>query len=395
MIRLAVVNHHGGTPGGGEISLFLQLEALPPDIEPHIFLLEDGEFADLLRSRFRSVTIVPMSGSMARSTRSRPKLSGMLATPAFALRLAKHLRAVEPDVVLTNSMKAHIVGSLAAKALGLPCINNVRDIPTGFARLVTREISRACSTERMTCSKAAAESLDLPQTTVLYSPIDLSKYTTLPSRGEAREKMGIPDDGLPVVSLVGRIARWKGQDRFLRAAALVRKEIDAHFVVAGSPIFGNDAGFYPELQALVAEQKAEARVHFVPWQDDPRYVYAASDMSCNCSEREPFGRTIIEAMACGVPVVAFADAGACEAFTDGESGAKVPAGDEAAYAAAILGFLRDPARLQSARAAAVRDAAAFEITHLAKVFRAVVYRAAAPLAPPGQQTQPSLGVYRS
>jgi glycosyltransferase involved in cell wall biosynthesis len=395
MIRLAVVNHHGGTPGGGEISLLLQLEALPPDIEPHIFLLEDGEFADLLRSRFRSVKIVPMSGSMARSSRSKPKLKGMLATPAFALRLANHLRLAEPDVVLTNSMKAHVVGSLAAKSLGLPCINNIRDIPTGFAQFVTRAVSRACSVERMTCSKAAADSLGLPQTTVLYSPIDLSKYAALPPRSEARARLGIPDDGLPVVSLVGRIARWKGQDRFLRSAALVRREIDAHFVVAGSPIFGNDADFFPQLQALVAEQKAEARVHFIPWQDDPRDVYAASDLSCNCSAREPFGRTIIEAMACGVPVIAFADAGACEAFIDGESGAKVPVGDETAYAAAILGFLRDPARLQSAREAAARDAAGFEITHLAKVFRAVVYRAAAPLAPPGQQTQPSLGVYRS
>jgi glycosyltransferase involved in cell wall biosynthesis len=379
-MRLGIVNHHGRTPGGAEIGLMLQLDELPNDIEPHLFLFEEGAFADAVRARYGNVTVVEMSASIAASTRTRPTGRAFIETPILARRLAVALRGAEVDLVLTNSMKAHVVGSLAARLAGIPCVNYLHDVPTGFARFVVRESSRLFARERIACSQATARNLGLDRTSVLYTPLRLAAYRPLPDRASARARLGLPDDGRPLVSLVGRIARWKGHERFIDIAARVRTKIDAHFAIVGSPVFGCDPDFVPELHALVAAHGAADRIHFMPWRDDLRDVFAASDLCCNCSDREPFGRTMLEAMACGVPVVCFDDAGACEAFGGG-GGVGVAERDHVAFARAIVTLLGDGARHARASEAAQRGAERFDIAHLAQPFRTILYRAAAPRGP--------------
>ena len=78
---------------------------------------------------------------------------------------------------------------------------------------------------------------------------------------------------------------------------------DVRYAIVGAPMF-RDADFVDELHAFVAREGLGDRVHFVPWLDDVRLAYAATDINVNCSDDEPFGRTIIEAAACGVPSIA-------------------------------------------------------------------------------------------
>jgi glycosyltransferase involved in cell wall biosynthesis len=146
---------------------------------------------------------------------------------------------------------------------------------------------------------------------------------------------------------VGRINRWKGQDRFLHAAAIVAQDSSAHFAIVGAPVF-RDADFYDELRSLVASLGLAGRVHFVPWLEDPRIAYAALDVHCNASTREPFGRTIIEAAAMGVPTISFDDGGASDATSPDLHRDIVASGDLTAYASAILAYLKDSSRLSKA-----------------------------------------------
>jgi glycosyltransferase involved in cell wall biosynthesis len=243
--------------------------------------------------------------------------------------------------------------------------------------LIVREISRYCGVERLACSHMIDKTLGLARTTVVHPPIDLAKYRDLPSRAQARAALGLPNDGLPVVALVGRILRWKGQDRFIRIAARVLLETDAHFAIVGGAIFGGDPDYPQELHALVDRELPAGRIHFVPWQEDMRNVYAAIDIACNCSIREPFGLTTVEALACEVPVVCFDDAGVCEIFEQHRGGIKVPAGDEHAFAAALLAYLRDPAGLSRARAHAREAAERLDVDRLCGLFIDVVSRVGA------------------
>ena len=373
-MRLAIVTHQGSLAAGAEHALVQFLERLPATIEPIFFFFEDGDFAQAMRRRFGSATIVAMSARVAGAKRSALPLAAVADGMQLVQRLRAALRRAAPDLVLTNSMKAHVIGSLAAKSIGVPCVNYVHDIVSGPARTLLAAISRICAAERLTCSKAVAAMLDLPRTTTVYAPIDVAQFAVLPSRRAARIALGLPDDGLPVVALVGRIARWKGQDRFVRIARAVLHTTDAHFAIVGSPLFGCDAEFLPELQAEIAAAGLEHRVHFIPWQSDMCAVYAAIDLSCNCSVNEPFGRTSLEALAAGIPIVCFNDAGICEILQQQRCGVAVRAGDEIAFAGAVAAYLEDPQLMAQAKADARIVAQPLDIANVYGNFVDVIQR---------------------
>jgi glycosyltransferase involved in cell wall biosynthesis len=363
-LRVAFVDHVGATAGGAEHTLATLLKHLPREaIEPSIVLFEDGAFAQRLRNGGWDVAIVPVHETILRSTRERLLFSAAFAASGAARRLAGLFLGRRVDAVYTNSMKAHLVGALAARLAGVPCVMHFHDTIAGKALTALRVAARLGSRARIACSQMVADTIAAGPTSVIYAPLDLDRYATIPERADARAALGLPDD-LPVVSLVGRINRWKGHDRFLRIAARVNESIPARFVIAGAPVF-RDADFVPELHALAGRLGLDDRVAFLPWVDDTTSIYAASDVNCNCSTREPFGRAVIEAAACGTPSVCFDDSGAAETLIQGVTGRAVPAGDEEAFAAAIVAYLRDPEQLRSARAAVRAGVRRFDPAHIA------------------------------
>jgi glycosyltransferase involved in cell wall biosynthesis len=363
-VRVAFVDHVGATAGGAEHTLATLLKHLPREaIEPSIVLFEDGAFAQRLRSGGWDVAIVPVHETILRSTRERLRFGAAFAAYDAACRLAGVLRRGGVDVVYTNSMKAHLVGALAARLAGVPCVMHFHDMIDGKALAALRVAARLGSRARIACSQIVADTIAAGPTSVIYAPLDLDHYARVPERVGARAALGLPND-LPVVSLVGRINRWKGHDRFLRVAARVNESIPARFVIAGAPVF-RDADFVPELHALADRLGLHDRVAFLPWTDDATGIYAASDVNCNCSTREAFGRAVIEAAACGTPSVCFDDSGAAETLIQGVTGRAVPAGDEEAFAAAIVAYLRDPERLRAARIAARAGISRFDAAQIA------------------------------
>ncbi|TAM73608.1 glycosyltransferase family 1 protein [bacterium] len=375
VLRVAFIDQTGADAGGAEESLTLLLRHLPGDIDPLVVLFQEGAYAARLRALGLRVTVMPVSGGIAGSTREHPRLSGALGVPGAALRLAERLRREHIDVVHTNTLKAHVVGACAARLAGVPCVVHFRDILEGRSRLAMRLVAASCSRERIAISRAVARAYALPHTEVVPNPLDLRAATTFPARAEARAQLGIPDES-PVFGMIGRINRWKGHDRFLRAAAAVVGEAAAHFVIIGAPLF-RDADFVDELHAMAAALDLTPHVTFVPWLADPRPAYAALDVLCNCSTKEPFGRTSLEAAAAGVPTICFDDGGTAELIVDGESGLVVPAGDEAALTRAILAFACDERRRRSAGEAARALLPRYDACRHARSVSTILRRAAA------------------
>jgi len=141
------------------------------------------------------------------------------------------------------------------------------------------------------------------------------------SRAAARRRLGLPVDE-PLVLYVGRIVPLKGIDILLRAAA----EMEGRFgllVVGGD---SKDARRKSELRSLAEEMGITERVFFqdaVSHQQLPLY-YNAADICVVPSYYESFGLVALEAMACGVPVVASRVGGLLETVRDGETGYLVP-----------------------------------------------------------------------
>ena len=158
--------------------------------------------------------------------------------------------------------------------------------------------------------------------------------------------------GVPVVTLPGRLTRWKGQALLLDALARMRhREL-------GCLIVGSDQGrtdYTAELKSMAARLPSETKVVFLEHADDMPCIYALSDIVVNASSDQPeaFGRVIPEAQAMGIVTVGTAHGGACETIDDGATGFLVPPGDVDALAAKLDEVLDLPAD----RKAAIRAAA--------------------------------------
>jgi len=372
MIRVAFANRAGDVTGGAEESLALLIRHLPSDFEPHAVLFGEGRYADRLRSCGVNVHVVPVAADLLESTRERPTISGALAIPASILTVMRLLRRERIDVVHTNTVKSHLVVIPAARLAGVASTIHLRDIVEGVGRPMVRALGRSAGA-RIAISSAVSSWYAMPDTHVIPNPVDLTEYDAVPDRRAARRLLGIPGDE-PVLGIVGRINRWKQHDVFLRVVAGLARRRPVRCVIVGEARF-RDADFVPELHALARELGIADRTHFVSWQDDVRRAYAAIDVLCNCSVREPFGRTMVEAAAAGVPAVAFDDGGGPDIIEPGRTGFIVAAGDEAAFATAVDALLDDDRRRAmgaAARVAARRFAAPQHAAAVAKILRAQV-----------------------
>lgn len=160
----------------------------------------------------------------------------------------------------------------------------------------------------------------------------------------------MPD--LPLITLPGRLTRWKGQEVFLEALTYMKhKRLGVLFV-------GSDQGrtdYSDHLRERASKLPDETEVVFRDHSSEMQKVYAMSEIVVNASSDQPeaFGRTIPEAQAMGRLVIGTAHGGACETIRDGVTGWLVPPGDARALAAKLDEVLD----LSEDRKAAVRAAA--------------------------------------
>lgn len=151
----------------------------------------------------------------------------------------------------------------------------------------------------------------------------------------------------PLVVLIGRVSPWKGQDVFIRAAAVVLKRFpNCRFQIVGSALFGEDA-LVGELKQLAVTLGVADRVEFLGFRKDVPEIIAGSTLLVHASTvPEPFGQVIVQAMAESKPVVATRGGGVLEIVVDGETGLLVPMKDAEAMAEAIREILADPSKAQ-------------------------------------------------
>lgn len=171
---------------------------------------------------------------------------------------------------------------------------------------------------------------------VIYDAFDTDIYKQPNLPHELQSELGITNQDY-VISNIGRIDWWKGQDYFLQAIAeVVQKQPQVKALIIGEP----DAtpatqAYYQKLQHLVKELDLSEHVIFTGFRSDIPQILAATNMVVHSSsEPEPFGRVIIEGMAAGKPVIATAAGGVLDIIEDGITGILVPPKNAASMAQA-------------------------------------------------------------
>jgi lipopolysaccharide/colanic/teichoic acid biosynthesis glycosyltransferase/glycosyltransferase involved in cell wall biosynthesis len=303
-------------------------------VEPIVALPSDGPLAARLRASGVLVRTVPMSKRLletSRETLSRSPfavLARMFAFIGASWRIFRLMRQTRPAIVHTNTLKSHLIAMLPCAITRTPLVWHVRDIlPRGWlqraftqcARLATIIIvpSRACA-EPFRSAKQVLRKVRL-----VPNGIRVEEFWEARDDRSLREMMAVSASD-PVIGIVGRIAPWKGQETFVRAAAMLAVRYPrAHFAVIGAPLFEQDHMFERHLLNMVNQLGIADRVSFLGFQPAPEAMAACDVVVHASTEPEPFGRTIVEAMAAGKPVVC-ADGGAIREIVPPAAGFVVP-----------------------------------------------------------------------
>lgn len=143
----------------------------------------------------------------------------------------------------------------------------------------------------------------------------------------------------PLIGVVGRMKRYKCVDHVLRAFPAVRRVVpDVRLLVVGE---GDDR---PRLEALAGELGLAGAVEFTGYVSQERKVELLQELwfGVTTSSKEGWGLTVLEANACGTPVIATDVPGLRDAVKDGETGVLVPFGDIPALERRMTELLLDP-----------------------------------------------------
>ena len=179
---------------------------------------------------------------------------------------------------------------------------------------------------------------------VVPNPVDLERVAAAavePLDAEFRAQWTSP-----VIVAAGRLAEAKNYPLLIDAMAVLRQRIPARLFILGQ---GELEG---EIRARIAERGLADAVVLCGFQRNPWKFIAKADVFALTSHYEGFGNVLVEAMACGVPVVATASAGTRDIVRDGEDGLLVTTHDAVSVAGALERVLGDAARrAQMSRAA--------------------------------------------
>jgi glycosyltransferase involved in cell wall biosynthesis len=331
----------GDTLGGSHVSALILIQALAATgYRPQIVLHEEGELAELLRARGIRYRLRPLP-CYVEPPFKKPHIRTSLrrTAPRLLPFLLRHAIAI----VHTNDLRAHATWATPARLAGARFVWHQRSANFGGSR---DKLALARKAHRIVCvSDFVRRQLPEPlarSARVIRSPFDTQ--TPPPERGVARAallaELGLaPDTAL--LGFFGNLLERKRPLEFVEAAARVRRS-------ARRPVFFLLFGAEREVSAETIQRRAAElgiadRLRVMGFRQPIEPALAGCDLLLAPSVDEPFGRTHVEAMILGTPVVAADSGGNPEMIVDGETGLLVPKQDPESLARAALRLLGDPA----------------------------------------------------
>lgn len=364
--------NHTGVVSGAEISLLLTAKHLKR-VRPVIFAPR-GELTD--RAREAELPVVEIPGCRARLTHNPIRLLWhFLRMGATGYRFALAVRRHRIDVIHANSLRAGIMAALFAWLHRRPVVWHIRDMPPGgIVGKAVRVLAAMTAHAVVGISNSVLQAFDRRALSerlhLVHNGVELrafSKFEKKRWRMKIREELGTPPNA-KVLAVIGQIAPWKRQADALRAAErLLERGHDVYLWVVGEAKFRKENAAYLEaLRRLASRGRLQGRVKFTGFRHDVMEICCAADLLLLCSDQEPFGRVLIEAMAVSTPVVATNAGGVPEIVEHGKSGLLYEVGDVSGLVRhAELLLAHENARLQMGLEAEARVRALFTIERTA------------------------------
>jgi glycosyltransferase involved in cell wall biosynthesis len=346
-------------------------------IVPLVVCGSDGPLVRELRKESINVEIIDISVLFSINPRR-------IATNLVSLiKLWRYAIRMHVDLIHSNSFGAHIFAGIVARLLGKKTVwhlreftENIEDTPQKkrWRKLIVSVLLFFATflADRIICVSGAvrdhyANDKISRKMTVVHNGIDVGEFANNDCTSYLVEELGLCGED-KVVSIFSRLSPWKGHRWFLRSAARVKEQMErVKFLIVGAQLHYEKKEYEEELRNLARDLKLDGDVIFTGFRKDVPNLMALSDVIVSTSDKEPFGRVMMEAGAMARPVVASNSGGHPEIVVDDVTGYLIPPGDVEILASRMLFLLRDEERAKElGRNARERIKAQFTLEGMAK-----------------------------
>ncbi|HEX5702333.1 MAG TPA: glycosyltransferase family 4 protein [Pyrinomonadaceae bacterium] len=356
-MKILFYNHTGKVSGAERVLLTILTRLDRERFQPLLVCPADGPLKAMAEDiNVRTLVSEPLK---ARFTwRPERLIQYLISLIQIVREVRATIRAESPDVVHANSIRAGLVVSAATTGMRMPIIWHVHDLlprhplSSGirlFAALTNR--NRIVAVSEAVARRFRGRVLTLFTRRVpiftIHNGIELQKFDPNRSHRESiRRSLGADANAL-LIAIVGQLTPRKGQLELVRAFAEISGDFSqARLLIIGDPIFNSDREYRDLIHSETQELGLSDRIQLLGARDDVPELLQAFDLSVVNSRAEPFGLTVVEAMASCTCVLATAVDGIQEIVEHRQTGWLVPPNDHDELVAA-LGRLLSDATLRS------------------------------------------------
>ena len=273
--------------------------------------------------------------------------------PGVTEKIRVLARETSADVIQTHGYKADIYAYFSLRRSTIPIVSTCHGwIDSNFTvklygaadRWILRRFAAVMAVSGDVAQRLLTSGVPREKIHQIRNGIDLRPFlAATPSLATDRR------NGALVVGQIARLSHEKGVDIFVRAAALVLREVpETQFLVVG------DGPDRVALERLIRELGVASNVVLLGRRTDMPEIYASLDIVVSSSRQEGLSMALLESMASGLPTIATPVGEVSSAIENDVTGILTPIEDKAALAAAMVSLLRDPDRRKRLAAAARR-----------------------------------------
>jgi glycosyltransferase involved in cell wall biosynthesis len=355
--------------GGAERILLDHATALTG---PAALACPEGPLADA--ARVAGIEVVTLrSRRVELRASARDRLAMPLRMGAQSREIRRTIAQLRPGCVVAWGMRPLLSSAAALRGIKppRPLVFQHNDLLP--SPLVGRAVKAAARLSELTIALSQTIADDLERDGALGTRVEVNRAGVDLARFTPH---GPPPTDPPTALLLGAIVDWKRPGLALEAVALALDHCrDLRLRIAGAPLSDAGRALLAQLERRAREPDLAGRIEFLGRVDDVPGALAAATCLLHCADREPYGMALVEALACGRPVVAPAAGGPLE-IVDEHSGVLYPPGDARAAADALLAAIEHARELGSG--ARARAAANFDRALARNRFRSLIDE----LAPP-------------
>jgi len=332
------------------------------DVDLHLIVLNEGRLERQCREAGINCYLIPEKN---------------LSFIQIVLRSVKIVRRLNPNVIHSHRYKENIIAAITAAFNGRSKLVTTRHgrpekVKELFHKRVISALDTACLrwifSEIIAVSQDTAEYLiqmfgpNSKKISVIHNGIAPSFHPILHQSNSQR--------GSITIGSAGRLFPVKQFDVFIRIAKLVCQEKpEIRFVIAG------EGPEREKIESLIIRYGLKDKIQLLGHLDDMQAFYKGIDLYINTSAHEGSPMTILEAMAVGLPVIAFSVAGLPEILSDGRDGFVIPDGNYEGFASRIIELTDDYKRLNVIGLHACRKVAdRFSVVQMVNSYLAIYLR---------------------